>query len=110
MKRGGPLRRTAALARMSAKRKAERARRTAVNAAVRDAAGGRCQIGAPGCAGAGQAAHEVYSRGRYPGSHVDDTPKLWACHPCNEYVTSHSAEAEARGWLVPSGLPRGGVS
>lgn len=90
---------------MSPKRRKEARARAAINAAVRERAGGRCEIQGPYCWGIGNAAHEIHKRSRFPGSHIDDSPKVWACQPCNSLVEDHPEWAEANGWSVPSGRP-----
>jgi hypothetical protein len=99
MKRSG-------LSPMSAKRRKEARQRAAINAAVRERAGDMCEVRAPGCYGRGSAAHEIYKRSRYPGSHIDGTPKVWCCSPCNSYLEDYPMWAETHGWSVPSGQER----
>jgi hypothetical protein len=90
---------------MSPKRRKEARARAAINAAVRERAQGRCEIRAPGCWGRGTSAHEIHKRSRFPGSQVDDSPKVWACSHCNSYVEDQPMWAETHGWSVPSGRP-----
>jgi hypothetical protein len=52
--------------------------------------------------------HEILSRGR-GGSITDEPNVLAACHYCNGAVSDNPAEAEARGFLLPSGRPRKAV-
>lgn len=113
LRRGGSLRRTSwerarqPLARVSKRRAGEAKKRTAINKSVLEAADGRCQIQAPGCWRTATQVHEVYKRSRFPGSQVDDTPKVACCGPCNSYVEDYPAWAEAHGWSVPSGTQPG---
>lgn len=56
------------------------------------------------CRGMADALHEILSRGR-GGSITDEANCIPACNPCNEAVSSNPAEAEKRGFLLPSGRP-----
>lgn len=56
------------------------------------------------CRGQADALHELLSRGR-GGSITDRANCVPACDPCNEAVSAHPVEAEARGFLLPSGRP-----
>jgi len=56
------------------------------------------------CRGLADALHEILSRGR-GGSITGRANCIPACNPCNEAVSSNPAEAEKRGFLLPSGRP-----
>lgn len=121
MKSGGPLRRTTplqvepgkvrdwerrsrkALPAQSEKRKAEKPRRDEVRRIVFERDGG-CQARGilPGRCWRVMDAHEVQSRGRRPGGHLDPENVITLCRGHHEWVTNHSEEAEALGFLLPS--------
>jgi hypothetical protein len=61
-----------------------------------------------GCRGFADDLHEVLSRGR-GGSITEAANTLPGCRWCHTQVTTHPAEAEARGFLLPSGRPRNAV-
>jgi hypothetical protein len=76
----------------------ERAFRTA----VRERAGGECQIRSPwGPPGRheGAHAHHVAPSDRRRGVH-DPARGLWTCAECHSYAHLHPAESYRRGWLV----------
>lgn len=53
--------------------------------------------------------HELLSRARL-GSITDPENCVPACRPCHSSLTGHPAEAERRGFLLPSGRPRKAVA
>lgn len=97
-----PLARGRARLGASAKTRAAADLRRAIVAQVIAASGGRCaRCGDPAVEG-----HEPASRGRFPGSHLISGLVVASCRRCNTWATTHPAEAEAIGWLLPSGLSR----
>lgn len=57
-----------------------------------------------GCTGHAVDVHELLSRGR-GGSITARANCVTGCRHCHEKVTQNPAEAEKRGWLLPSGRP-----
>ncbi len=67
--------------------------------AVRERAGGRCEIQSPVCAphfGMGFA--HILSAAQ--GGKYDRANGLWACNPCNEWCASHPIEAAKLGLII----------
>lgn len=60
------------------------------------------------CRGLADDLDEILSRGR-GGSITDAANTTPACRPCHIQKTEHPAEAERRGFLLPSGRPRKAV-
>jgi len=86
----------------SARTVAAREVRRGIVAAEMAQARGRCRR----CGEPATECHEPASRGRYPGSHLDPRLVVASCRGCNQHAVLHPAEAEAEGWLLPSGLSR----
>jgi hypothetical protein len=99
-----PLQRTATLNPVSDKRRAEnRERRKMADAVFGDRP--LCGIRwGDGCAGWADDLDEILSRGR-GGSITDAANTTPACRWCHTQKTEHPAEAEHRGFLLPSGRP-----
>jgi 5-methylcytosine-specific restriction endonuclease McrA len=60
------------------------------------------------CRGLADDLHELLSRARL-GSITDPENCVPACRPCHSNLTGNPAEAERRGFLLPSGRPRKAV-
>jgi hypothetical protein len=62
-----------------------------------------------GCRGLADDLHETLSRARSGGDITNPDICLPACRPCHSKVDDFPAEAERRGFLLPSGRPRKAV-
>lgn len=107
MLRGRPIRRRAPLAPESAKRRKERPTRAAVRLAVFERQYGECLartrrlVAEVECAGPFEV-HEVWTRGRFPGSHLDPALCVGLCRAHHRWATEHPLAAADVGLVVPS--------
>jgi 5-methylcytosine-specific restriction endonuclease McrA len=62
------------------------------------------------CRGLADDLHETLSRARSGGDITNPDICVPACRPCHSKVDDNPAEAERRGFLLPSGRPRKAVS
>jgi hypothetical protein len=92
------MKRIGELSPMSTKRRRAQAAYNRARHAVRDRAGGMCEVEA--CHSRGDQAH--HRRRRSQGG--DDTPAnlLWVCSPCHDVIHANPAWAEACGYLIRS--------
>lgn len=99
MRRGGPLRRRAAM--RSAKPRGKGAAWSRSREACETRAGGRCEARCTSeCAGRGSQAHHRLMRSQ--GGADDVSNLLWVCLPCHGYIHAHPAESYNAGWLLRS--------
>jgi 5-methylcytosine-specific restriction endonuclease McrA len=63
-----------------------------------------------GCRGLADDLHETLSRARSGGDITNPDICVPACRPCHSKVDDNPAEAERRGFLLPSGRPRKAVT
>ena len=62
-----------------------------------------CQIQSPVCTGVAEHQHEVLTRGRAGGIAAalrDGPPTVYACDPCNGYVSENVIWARERGYIL----------
>lgn len=109
MKRGGQLRRRAALhasrlRSVSVKRAAvNRGTRAGLNAALKDTVT-PCAVRFDGCTGRATSWHERRKRSA-GGSIVDPANLVAACIHCNDAIEDHPTQARAAGWVAREGDP-----